>query len=237
MLNTIILSCEHAGNNIPEEYEYLFHGREQVLTTHRGIDIGAYNLGQQLSKSLHATLFYTDISRLVVEANRSAGTPDLFSEFTHDLPDEEKQDILVKYYYPYRDQVEDVIRDHISKGDVVLHLSLHSFTPVLNGDKRTTDIGLLYDPERSLEREFCSRWEGEILKTEKTLKVKHNYPYLGTSDGFTTYLRSRLPEDKYLGIELEVNQKFPEQENPHDWENLKKVITESLRNTVKGFNK
>lgn len=237
MINTIILTCEHAGNIIPEEYGYLFHGREQVLETHRGLDIGAYDFAQQLAKSIHATLFFTDISRLVVEANRSAGTPDLFSEFTSELPDEEKQDILVKYYYPYRDQVEDIIRDHVSKGDTVLHLSIHSFTPVLNAEKRTADVGLLYDPERTLERELCSRWEGEILKSEKTIKVKHNYPYLGTDDGFTTYLRSQLPEDKYLGIELEINQKFPEKENPQPWEALKKALTESLRNTVKGFNK
>ena len=39
------------------------------------------------------------------------------------------------------------------------------------------------------------------------LKIRFNYPYLGKADGFTTYLRKIFPEN-YIGIELEVNQKF-----------------------------
>jgi hypothetical protein len=36
--------------------------------------------------------------------------------------------------------------------------------------------------------------------------VRRNYPYRGTADGFTTYLRRQFSARKYLGIELEVNQ-------------------------------
>lgn len=35
-----------------------------------------------------------------------------------------------------------------------------------------------------------------------------NVPYNGADDGFTTYLREQFPADKYLGIEIEVNQKY-----------------------------
>ena len=36
-----------------------------------------------------------------------------------------------------------------------------------------------------------------------------NYPYLGKADGFTTSLRQEFQE-RYIGIELELNQKlFP----------------------------
>jgi len=37
--------------------------------------------------------------------------------------------------------------------------------------------------------------------------TRRNYPYLGCSDGFTTWLRQRFPERCYVGIELEINQK------------------------------
>ncbi|MEO8932838.1 MAG: N-formylglutamate amidohydrolase, partial [Xanthomarina sp.] len=36
---------------------------------------------------------------------------------------------------------------------------------------------------------------------------RFNYPYLGKADGFTSYLRKQFPKN-YLGIEIEVNQKF-----------------------------
>jgi hypothetical protein len=36
-----------------------------------------------------------------------------------------------------------------------------------------------------------------------------NYPYQGKADGFTTTLRRQWPGDSYVGIEIEVNQKWP----------------------------
>ena len=39
------------------------------------------------------------------------------------------------------------------------------------------------------------------------LRVRRNYPYRGDADGLTTTLRRRFPWQRYLGIEIEVNQK------------------------------
>jgi hypothetical protein len=39
------------------------------------------------------------------------------------------------------------------------------------------------------------------------MRVRRNYPYLGKTDGLTTYLRRQFPAEQYLGIELEVNQR------------------------------
>jgi hypothetical protein len=38
--------------------------------------------------------------------------------------------------------------------------------------------------------------------------VRRNYPYLGRSDGLTTYLRRRFDRDRYVGVEIEVNQRL-----------------------------
>jgi hypothetical protein len=35
-----------------------------------------------------------------------------------------------------------------------------------------------------------------------------NYPYKGTSDGFTTRVRDVLPESAYLALEIETNQRL-----------------------------
>jgi hypothetical protein len=48
------------------------------------------------------------------------------------------------------------------------------------------------------------------MNLDQEMRVRRNYPYLGRADGMATFLRKHFPEDSYLGIELEFNQKFPQ---------------------------
>jgi predicted N-formylglutamate amidohydrolase len=145
------------------------------------------------------------ISRLLIECNRSLHHPQLFSEFSNRLAKQTKHELIAKYYLPYRTSVESSINEYISSQKQVLHISLHSFTPELNGVIRQNDIGLLYDPKRKQEKEFCLTFKDALIAQDPTLKIRANYPYLGSADGFTTHLRKQFPEN-YLGIELELNQ-------------------------------
>lgn len=209
----LIFSCEHGGNFIPDEYQSLFALAEEVLKTHKGWDIGILEVAKDVSQALNIDLSFSEVSRLLVELNRSIDTPDLFSLYTKRVKDEEKRHILKEYYYPYRNEVEGKIKNHILNGDQVIHISFHSFTPILNGEERTTDLGLLYDPERKMESLFCAQWKGNLDQLNSFI-TKLNYPYLGTDDGFTTYLRTKFSDPEYAGIELEVNQKYlTEKEN------------------------
>lgn len=225
----LILTCEHAGNEIPANYQQLFKEASNVLETHRGYDPGALDLFRELSRLAVFSQEYM-ISRLLVEPNRSLGHTQLFSEFTKELPEEQKEELLQEFYLPYRDYIEGRIENYIRAGGEVLHISVHSFTPKLNGEVRDADIGLLFDPARPREADFCNRFQRSLLKQEQELKVKFNYPYLGTADGFTTYLRNLFPQN-YLGIELEVNQKFVTQNKME--KRLKKVIFEALLEVIK----
>jgi predicted N-formylglutamate amidohydrolase len=200
----LLLSCEHGGNMIPEEYRSLFHGKEGILNSHRGFDPGALELFNRL-KPLANHSFLSTTSRLLVELNRSPGHPQLFSEFTKSLSNKEKQQLLNEYYFPYRDEIEQLISKEIAQGKKVLHISVHSFTPILNGKIRETDVGLLFDPSKALEKDFVRIWKFNLGRFLPALKVRFNYPYLGRADGFTTYLRKKYPQN-YMGIELEVNQ-------------------------------
>ncbi|MGH8118983.1 MAG: N-formylglutamate amidohydrolase [Gammaproteobacteria bacterium] len=85
--------------------------------------------------------------------------------------------------------------------------SVHSFTPKLGKELRRADIGLLYDPRRRGERILCRKLQAILSQAAKGLIVRRNYPYRGTDDGLTTYLRKRYSEGQYLGIEIEINQK------------------------------
>jgi predicted N-formylglutamate amidohydrolase len=169
-----------------------------------------------------------------VECNRSLRHPKLFSVITAPLAPGEKQIILRDYYFPYRKAVESWIRAEILRSQQVLHLSIHTFTPSLDGKMRKADIGLLYDPTRVLERQFCVKMNKSLLEADPSIKIRKNYPYLGKSDGFTTHLRKRFPGNKYLGLELEVNQTLPLRQKKR-WTNLQKNLAQvifSLNNSL-----
>ncbi len=202
----LLITCEHGGNRVPKAYAHLFRDTEAVLASHRGYDPGSLSVARLLSKRLEAPLIFSTVTRLLVELNRNVGHPALFSEFTRGLPKTAKQVILEKYYRPYRRQVEQFVADAVAAGAAVLHVSIHTFTPVLDGQPRNADIGLLYDPSRRSERLFCGRWREDLLQQLPERRVRRNYPYLGTGDGLTTYLRRQFSDNRYAGIELELNQ-------------------------------
>ena len=231
-MQKIVITCEHGGRDIPAEYASYFAAHQALLTTHRGFDIGALKLYEKFVAAGADAAFFSETSRLLVELNRSRHHPNLFSMATKDLPLAEKNAILEYHYVPYRQAVEEAIRSFIAENHSVLHLSVHSFTPVMNGILRNADIGLLYDPKRKSEAEFCTRWKKELAAIAPELKVRFNYPYRGTADGFTTHLRRMFPAEKYAGIELEVNQKFPE-EGAETWNNVQQKIVGSFQVAAK----
>lgn len=206
-MDKIIITCEHGGNKIPAKYAPFFKGKKAVLNSHRGYDIGSIFLFELLSKKADYSN-YSDVSRLLVELNRSLHHKKLFSEYTEALALEEKQSILSAYYFPYRNEVEKKINSWIKNKHRVLHISVHSFIPELDGVKRNNDIGFLFDSGRKFERDICKKWKSTLLSLAPDLIIRFNYPYLGKADGFTTYLRKKFNEKQYLGIELEVNQKY-----------------------------
>jgi predicted N-formylglutamate amidohydrolase len=206
----IVVTCEHGGNEVPAEYAAAFRGAAKVLAGHRGYDPGALELARRFAAALDAPLFFGTVSRLVVELNRSPHHRALFSRYTRSLPAETRAEILARHYTPYRRAVEQRLGAMLSDRRArALHLSVHTFTPVLDGDVRRADVGLLYDPRRAPEVAWCQAWRESLRKRRPDLVIRRNYPYRGTSDGFVTYLRRRFAADRYAGIELEVNQKYP----------------------------
>ncbi len=229
-----LLTCEHAGNRIPPHYRELFRGKDDVLRSHRGWDPGSLSLGRTIQTSLACDLLIEETSRLLVEANRSLSHPSLFSEFTRDLPATEKEKIVANYYLPHRSSVEQKIQHKVVTHGRALHVGVHTFTPILDREIRTADVGLLYDPKRVSEREFCELWRQELLASSIPLRVRKNYPYRGNTDGLTTALRKIHDGNRYLGIELEVNQEWHFQGGPA-WRKLQRTIATSLVATIAKF--
>ncbi|MGE0771529.1 MAG: N-formylglutamate amidohydrolase [Cyclobacteriaceae bacterium] len=203
MSHRLIITCEHAGNQVPPYWEGLFKEYREVLQSHQGWDPGAWPIAQAISAAAGAPLFGCHTTRLLIEPNRSIDNPQLFSRFSDSLSEEEKTKLINQIYLPYRQQVKTAI-DQLAKP--VLHLSVHTFTPVWKGTPRTVDIGLLFDPTRNLEADISARMRRKLQMELPDLSIRFNEPYLGIDDGFTTYLRKQFSNERYAGVEIEVKQ-------------------------------
>lgn len=232
MRTPLLITCEHGGNKVPVEYAQLFSGYEALLATHRGYDRGALRMARDFARHFKAPLIYATTTRLLADLNRSPGHPGLFSEATRGLPREVREKILARYHRPYRSQVEHRVRDRVAAGQRVFHLSSHSFTPVMDGVVRDADVGLLYDPSRPGERALALRWRRSIRDLDPDLRVRMNYPYAGKADGLIPHLRRHFAADRYVGIELEINQRFP-LEGGRAWSSLRRVLVQSLDDALR----
>ncbi|MDX1493144.1 MAG: N-formylglutamate amidohydrolase [Longimicrobiales bacterium] len=256
----VVLSCEHAGNEVPSEYAHLFDSpaARQALDSHRGWDPGSWELGQAMAGVLDAPLVVQRVTRLLVECNRSLGHPRLFSEFSGVLGPEERSAVVERYWRPHRERVREAIEGVLEGapqgGPVVVHVGVHTFTPVWKGRPRATDVGLLYDPRRAAEGALARRWREAMSRGTSVrglpstarglpstarglpstmaggrLAIHLNRPYRGWTDGLTTALRQELPPDRYVGLELELSQRFAAQAG-----GLGRELGEALRVALEG---
>jgi len=228
---TLLLTCEHGGNRIPAPYAHLFRGAADVLASHRGWDPGALPLARHLARSLNRPLLELTWSRLFVEGNRTPTNPRIWSRFTKDLPKDEREQILERWFRPHRREVEDAVAAAVSRGSRVVHVAVHSFTPELDGEVRNADLAFLYDSRRKREAEVCRRWAALLHRSAPELRVRFNYPYRGAADGLTTALRRRHAQSRYVGIELEINQAVV---GSRRWHAFQSQLTSSLRELVPG---
>jgi predicted N-formylglutamate amidohydrolase len=230
----VVLTCEHGGNCVPAEFSRLFRGHRHLLNSHRGYDPGALELARACARRLKLPLHFATVTRLLVELNRSPGHPSLFSVASRVLSAPERRALLDKHYVPYRERVEAQVARAVAEGQRVVHLSVHTFTPELDGVIRRADVGLLYDPRRQREAAFCDLFKQILNAKDGELTIRKNYPYLGKSDGFTTSLRKKWDDTVYLGIELEVNQRWPLGERS-SWRRLQRKIAESTAEALERF--
>lgn len=222
-----VVTCEHAGNRIPARYRDCFANQQEALESHRGYDRGALQMAKDLARELNAPLFHSTVSRLLVDLNRSPGHRRLHADAVRRLPAEVRREILASHYAPFRSNTEKTIGHAIAAGKRVIHISSHSFTPVLDREVRTADVGLLYDPRRRSELALCEAWQSALVAREPGLRVRRNYPYTGKSDGFAAFLRHRHSAKDYIGIELEINQSLVSKDG-RAWRWLRSAVIASL---------
>ncbi len=203
-----LVTCEHGGNRVPGQWSHLFPEpeAEAALDSHRGWDPGALPLARFLAQGLEAPLRFSLTTRLLVDANRSPDNPELFSEFSRQASEPERSRLADRYLRRHWRKVYRTVEALHDAGTRVLHLGVHTFTPVLRGQTRSVDLGVLYDPDREPEATLAGHWLQALRQRLPDLRIMPNQPYRGAQDGLTTWLRARFSAEAYVGIELEVKQ-------------------------------
>ncbi|MDT8439359.1 MAG: N-formylglutamate amidohydrolase [Wenzhouxiangellaceae bacterium] len=200
-----LVTAEHASNAVPERWRSLFVHDPGLLHSHRAWDPGSAELARALAVSLDAPLLEGRITRLLVDLNRSANHPRRFSELSKALPAADRDRLVGDYWQPHWDRY----RRHLEQlpGRIV-HVACHSFTPVLDGRVRSTDIGLLYDPSRPIEAAFCRALGARLCATFPELRIHMNSPYRGISNGMGQQHRRLFPDRRLITFEIEINQRL-----------------------------
>jgi predicted N-formylglutamate amidohydrolase len=105
---------------------------------------------------------------------------------------------------------------------------------MLDGVPRQADVAWLYNPQRPGEAAFARAWMLALAELAPELNLRRNYPYQGRADGLTASLRKHHTDADYVGIELEVNQRFVDQRGAA-WERLRTVLVDSLKKALAAF--
>jgi predicted N-formylglutamate amidohydrolase len=159
-------------------------------------------MARWLARALGAPLVAATTTRLLVDLNRSTHNPAVFSEITRSLPRDSRERLLARYHDPHWARVRASIGSQAT-----LHVAVHSFAPMGKGASRRFTVGILYDARRLRERSFASAWQRRLREHLPRTETRRNAPYRGDADGLTTALRREFSEARYLGLELELNQR------------------------------
>lgn len=208
----LVLSCEHASPAVPVELHTLGLPAG-LLRSHRSYDQGALPIAEALAAAFAVPLVRGQWSRLVADLNRSHDHGRVVARAVDGQPvpgnarlsAAERALRLWTYWAPYRSELRTRVAMAAAAGPV-LHLSVHSFTPELGGVVRRNDLGLLFDPARPRERSVCEQLRAGL--SAAGLSVRFNFPYFGHTDGVTTWLRGAFGARRYVGVEVECNQRL-----------------------------
>ena len=200
----ILLVCDHASRQFPAALDTM--GLDPVaLRCHLALDIGAGALTGRLANTLSVTAVLCQYSRLVVDCNRQLMDPSAFLEFgdgiivagNRNLHPEEKKARADEIYWPYHNAVASQVERLQAAGRPPLFVAVHSFTPVLNGESRPWEMGVLWDTDRITAGIFVHDLR------EAGFHVGDNEPYSGKSpQDFTIDHHAEAIGLPHVGIEI-----------------------------------
>jgi predicted N-formylglutamate amidohydrolase len=172
---------------------------------HLAIDIGAGKLTERLAKSLGVTAVIAQYSRLAVDCNRELMDPGAFLEYgdgilvpgNRNLTQADKDARSDAIYWPYHYAIDDQLTRLQAVGPKPVFISIHSFTPVLNGISRAVEMGVLWDKDAIVSEIFLEGFRAAGYVTGD------NEPYSGKApQDFTIDHHAEEIDLPHVGIEV-----------------------------------
>jgi len=186
----IVLVADHAGRALPEEYGDLGLPAQE-FERHIAYDIGVDAVTRRLAERLGAPAVLANFSRLLIDPNRGEDDPTLIRQLydgtivpaNYPLAEQERRKRLDTFYRPYHDAVGAMISSvAAATGAAPFILSVHSFTPAMQGRVRPWHVGILWDRDDRAPRPLI-----EALGRDGDLVVGDNEPYDGALRGDTMF--------------------------------------------------
>ncbi|WP_193175654.1 N-formylglutamate amidohydrolase [Oricola nitratireducens] len=203
----IVLVCEHASAFIPASLSGLGL-REEDRLSHAAWDIGALAVAQRLSSALDAPLVASRVSRLVYDCNRPPEAADsipakselIVAPGNADLSSQQRGARAREIYEPFRRLLRETLAARAQTRPTLI--TIHSFTPVFYGKKRSVELGLLHDTDDRLARAIL-----DAAPDCTPMKTALNEPY-GPADGVTHTLREHALPAGLLNVMIEIRNDF-----------------------------
>jgi predicted N-formylglutamate amidohydrolase len=208
-----VLVCDHASNRVPQKLGTLGLDADQLMD-HIGWDPGAAEVARHLSKLLDAPLVLSGYSRLVIDCNRplentqsiaeqSAGIP---IPGNHGLSPKQKQLRINTLFQPYHSAINRLLEKR--GNSPTLFLSIHSFTPELDGRPRPWHVGVSYWRDgrfASLMREALARNGDLVVGDNEPYPIEDDIDYTIPAHGENRGLPSLMIEIRQDQVQTEAH--------------------------------
>jgi predicted N-formylglutamate amidohydrolase len=202
-----LLLGDHAGRTIPRALGDL-GVPEDDLERHIAWDIGIASLGGYLAEALGACFVRQRYSRLVIDCNRDPERADAIPARSDGvvipgnagLTPADRAERVAVIAAPYHAAIDAELSARAVRGLDTLLVSLHSFTPLMDGFVRPWRYGVLHAEDSPYSRRVLARLRSEFGDE----LVGDNLPYRMDEVDFTIPFHARPRRLDYL--ELEVRQ-------------------------------
>lgn len=204
-VSSLVFICDHASNRVPDEFgEFGLPAAE--LQRHIAWDIGAAAVAEILAQYFDAPAVLSEVSRLVIDCNRSFEDPGLtpaISDGTmvpanQDLTERERRRRWKAYHLPYHNAIEEIIAAKLADRQTPIVVSVHSMTPVMKGFARPWQIAMCSAADRRLNDPVLA-----ALRRRGDIAVGDNEPYtLDTVEDYSVPYHAMRRNLQHLQVEF-----------------------------------
>src|SRR5690606_34302121 len=184
----MLLIADHARNHLPAEYGTLGLDPSE-FERHIAYASGIGSVLRRIAEKLGVPGVVCGFSRLLIDPNRGEDDPTLIRQLydrtvipgNYPLSEAEKRRRIDQWFRPYHGAIRDMLHKvEEASGMPPFLVSLHSFTPCMQGVVRPWHVSVLWDSDHRAVKPLFDQ-----LRQDGTLSVGDNEPYDGALAGDT----------------------------------------------------